>query len=63
VALGWLYLYSRYRRAKRELREIEAAEDAANETCVHCGHPRYRHADNEQETCPTYFGLDNNEEN
>ena len=63
MALGWLYLYSRYRRAKLELREIEAAEDAANEICVRCGHPRFRHADNEQETCPTYLGLDNNEEN
>ena len=63
MALGWLYLYSKYRRAKRELREIEAAEDAANEICVDCGNPRYKHADNQEETCPTYFGLDNNEEN
>jgi len=31
--------------------------------CVHCGYPRYKHADNQQETCPIYLGLDNNEEN
>ena len=63
MALGWLYLYSKYRRAKRELREHNLTADAANELCDHCGYPRYKHADNEQETCPMYLGLDNNEEN
>jgi len=63
VALSWLYLYSRYRRVKRELREHDLAAEAANDLCVHCGYPRYKHADNQQETCPIYLGLDNNEEN
>ena len=56
MALGWLYLYSRYRRAKRRLREHDLAAEAANEECEHCGYPRYKHADDAQETCPSYFG-------
>ena len=56
MALGWLYLYSRYRRAKRQLREHDLAAEAANEVCNYCGYPRYKHAENEQETCPIYLG-------
>ncbi len=56
VALGWLYLYSRYRKAKHRLREDDDAAEAANELCDHCGHPRYKHADDEQQTCPIYLG-------
>jgi len=78
VAIGWLYLYSRYRKVKRQLRErdnaaaeaadafAEAADDFADlidELCDHCGHPQYKHADDEQRTCPTYIGHDDDEEN
>jgi hypothetical protein len=56
VALGWLYLYSRYRKAKRKLRDHETDLESANEICTHCGHPRYRHADDDNETCPIYLG-------
>jgi ribosomal protein L32 len=63
VALGWLYLYSRYRKAKRRLRDHDEAAEAANELCNHCGHPQYAHADDEQQTCPMYFGPDDDEEN
>ena len=56
MALGWLYLYSRYRRAKRRLREHDLADEAANEVCEHCGYPQYQHADNEELTCPIYLG-------
>jgi hypothetical protein len=63
VALGWLYLYSRYRKAKRRLRDHDEAAEAASELCNHCGHPQYAHADDEQQTCPMYFGPDDDEEN
>ena len=56
MALGWLFLYSRYRRAKRRLREHDLAAEAANEVCEHCGYPWYQHADNEREPCPIYLG-------
>jgi hypothetical protein len=56
---------------KRQLRErdnaaAEAADDFAeriDELCDHCGHPQYKHADDEQRTCPTYIGHDDDEEN
>ena len=56
MALGWLYLYSRYRKAKRKLRDHEADIESAMEICRHCGYERHRHADDEQETCPIYLG-------
>ena len=71
MAIGWLYLYSRYRKVKRQLRErdnaaAEAADDFAeliDELCDHCGHPQHKHADDEQRTCPSYVGHDDDEKN
>jgi uncharacterized cysteine cluster protein YcgN (CxxCxxCC family) len=54
MALGWLWLYSRYRKKNRQLKALEAEEEWASEICDHCGHPRFRHADDENKTCPTY---------
>lgn len=55
MALGWLYLYAKYRRSRRRLDDIEARLDAEYEICSHCGHPRFRHADDRHETCPIYI--------
>ena len=55
MALGWLWLYSRYRKNKRELETMESEEAYASEICAACGHPRYRHADDANETCPSYL--------
>ena len=52
--IGKLYLYSRYRKDKRRLRDIEAEAAQMNEICNNCGHPRFRHADDARASCPTY---------
>lgn len=55
MALGWLYLYSRYRKTQRRLREIEEQHHIDSEICNHCGYPRYQHAADARETCPIYI--------
>lgn len=55
MALGWLYLYSRYRKTQRSLREQEFLRAAEGEICMVCSFPRRQHADDEDESCPTYF--------
>ncbi len=56
MAIGWLYLYSWYRKAKKRLRGLEADFDSANEICAHCGYERHKHANDDNETCPIYLG-------
>ena len=55
MALGWLYLYSRYRKSRREVRRREREDEWLEEICDSCGYPRSKHADDENETCPTYL--------
>jgi hypothetical protein len=55
MAIGWLWLYSRYRKKKREIRSIEFQDTWASEICSNCGHPRFRHAGDQNETCPFYL--------
>jgi hypothetical protein len=55
MAIGWLYLYSRHRKAQRRLRDIELQCEEAGEICTNCGYPRYKHSEDLRETCPTYF--------
>lgn len=54
MALGWLWLYSRYRRNKHELESFQEERLFEEEICASCGQPRFRHADDENESCPTY---------
>ena len=50
--LGWLYLYSRHRKNKRRVQELETELDELLEICWNCGHPRHRHAADATESCP-----------
>ena len=52
MGLGLVYLYSRHRRAKRRLRELE--DELSTEVCENCGYPLHKHADDAQRTCPKY---------
>jgi hypothetical protein len=54
MAIGWLYLYSRFRKVKKERDLLEEGLEHQNEICGSCGYPRYKHADNEEQTCPSY---------
>ena len=54
MAIGWLYLYSRHRKTKRQLREAHESLDYDDEICDSCGYPRYKHADDDEESCPSY---------
>ena len=55
MAIGWLYLYSRHRKARRRLRELELEREEANVICDNCGYPRHQHANDSSETCPIYI--------
>ena len=55
MALGGLWLYSRYRKNKHKIETLEKERLSAEEICASCGHPRYRHADDENESCPYYL--------
>lgn len=56
--LGKLYLYSRYRKARREREALEEELRAGDEICRHCGYRRSKHSDDDAELCPSYDATD-----
>ena len=54
MALGWIYLYSKYRKAKRNLAELEAEYEDHDMICDYCGYALRQHSDDEDRACPSY---------
>ena len=54
MAIGWLYLYSKYHKAKNENRRFQEELAYDDEICDHCGFRLVQHSDDGMLSCPTY---------
>jgi hypothetical protein len=63
VALGWLYLYSRYRKVKRKTRSIERELQELREIYEACGNAQDDHDDDDYQNCSSVLEHDDFEEN
>ena len=52
MAIGWIYLYSKYRKVRKENARLHQMLDAEKEICDICGFERRDHCGDEDETCP-----------
>lgn len=53
--MGLLSTYLIYKAGKRRAeRDCDAAEEYWSDVCEHCGYERRQHADDANESCPTY---------
>ena len=54
MAIGWLILYSKYRKARRRADKLEEELASDDEVCVECGYPYFKHSDDGELSCPSY---------
>jgi hypothetical protein len=40
MAIGWLILYSKYRKARKDSNQLLAIEEYLSEVCENCGYTR-----------------------
>lgn len=54
MAIGWIYLYSKYRKAKNENRRLHEEHEYDDEVCDLCGYRMVQHSDDGLDLCPDY---------
>jgi hypothetical protein len=55
MAIGWLILYSKYRKARNKNQQYEYEHEYADEICSHCGYRFIQHSDDGYQSCPVYL--------
>ena len=52
MAIGWIYLYSKYRKVRKENVELREKIQLEEEVCSTCGYQRRDHSRDSNESCP-----------
>ena len=52
MAIGWIYLYSKYRKVRNENSKLREKIQFEEEVCSTCGYQRRDHGRDSNESCP-----------
>ena len=52
MAIGWIYLYSKYRKVRNENSKLREKIQFEEEICTNCGYQRRDHSRDPNESCP-----------
>ena len=52
MAIGWIYLYSKYRKVRKENLKLREKIQLGEEVCATCGYQRRDHSRDSIESCP-----------
>ena len=52
MAIGWIYLYSKYRKVRNENSKLREEIQFEEEVCSTCGYQRRDHSRDSNESCP-----------
>lgn len=52
MAIGWIYLNSKYRKVRKENLELREKIESEEEVCSTCGYQRRDHSRDSNESCP-----------
>ncbi len=52
MAIGWIYLYSKYRKVRKENSKLREKIQLEEEICTNCGYQRRDHSRDSNESCP-----------